>query len=45
MVIVPGETMWPVFGSMLPSGTYFTMGAHNAFPILRAMASQLDCST
>ena len=44
-VIVPAVSMWPLFGSMLPSGTNFTIGAHRALPILRAMASQLACST
>ena len=45
MVMVPGLVMWPVFGSMSPSGTYLTIGAHSALPSLRAMASQLACST
>ena len=45
IVIVPGEAMWPVFFSMSPSGTYFTIGAHKALPILRAIASQFACST
>ena len=40
-----GEVMWPLFGSMPPSGTNFTIGAHKALPILRAMASQFACST
>ena len=45
MVMVPGEVMWPVFGSMPPSGTSLMIGAHKALPILRAIASQLVCST
>ena len=45
IVIVPGDAMWPVLGSMPPSGTSLMIGAHRAFPILRAMASQLACST
>ena len=44
-LIVPGEVMWPVGGSMSPSGTCLMTGAHSALPILRAIASQLACST
>ena len=37
--------MWPVGGSMSPSGTNGTIGAHSALPSLRAIASQLARST
>ena len=45
MLIVPGDAMCPLAGLMLPSGTNFTIGAHSALPIFRAIASQFVCST
>ncbi len=45
MLMVPGLAMCPLTGSIPPSGTNFTIGAQSALPSLRAIASQLACST
>jgi len=41
VVIVPVKRMWPVGGSMSPSGTYATTGATSAFPSCLAIAPAL----
>ena len=37
--------MWPLGGSIFPSGTSLMIGAHSASPSSRAIASQLARST